>query len=98
VYVLRENGESPAPPKMKAYEKYNNNPNQKPSIETVPSVNSYLVGNGVLYRVFPAESTGFKCMDILFPIKGQGRADQGLIVYNKKSGIYVADYKPQASY
>lgn len=98
VYVLRDNGESPAPPKMKAYEKYNNNPNQKPSIETVPSVNSYLVGNGVLYRVFPAESTGFKCLDILLPFKGQGRADQGLIVYNKKSGTFVADYKPQASY
>jgi outer membrane protein OmpA-like peptidoglycan-associated protein len=98
VYVLRDNGESPVSPKMKAYEKYNNNPNQKPSIETVPSVNSYLVGNGVLYRVFPAESTGVKCMDILLPVKGQGRADQGLIVYNQKSGTYVADYKPQASY
>ncbi len=98
VYVLRENGESPVPPKMKAYEKYNNNPNQKPTIETAPSVNSYLVGNGVLYRVFPAESTGLKCMDILLPVKGQGRADQGLIVYNQKSGTYVANYKPQASY
>lgn len=98
VYVLRENGESPVPPKMKAYEKYNNNPNQKPTIETVPSVNSYLVGNGVLYRVFPPESTGLKCMDILLPVKGQGRSDQGLIVYNRKSGTYVADYKPQASY
>jgi len=98
LYVLRENGESPVSPKMKAYEKFNNNPNQKPTIETVPSVNSYLVGNGVLYRVFPAESTGLKCMDILLPVKGQGRAEQGLIVYNQKSGTYVADYKPQASY
>jgi hypothetical protein len=98
VYVLRDNGESPVPTKLKAYEKYNNNPNQKPALEAVSSVNSYLVGNGVLYRVFPPESTGLKCMDILLPVEGQGRADQGLIVYNQKSGTYVADYKPQASY
>lgn len=98
VYVLRDTGESPVPTKLKAYEKYNNNPNQKPAVEVVSSVNSYLVGNGVLYRIFPPESTGLKCMDILLPVEGQGRVDQGLIVYNQKSGTFVAEYKPQASY
>lgn len=98
VYVLRDNGESPVPTKLKAYEKYSNNPSQKPTLEAVSPVNSYLLGNGVLYRVFPPEATGLKCMDILLPVDGQGRVDQGLIVYSQRSGTYVAEFKPQASY
>jgi len=95
VYVIRENGESPSPVKLKAFENYSNNPNQKPAIESTSHVNSYLLGDGVLFRVFPIESTGLKCMDVLLPVDGQGKANQGLLVYSSKSGTFVADFKPQ---
>lgn len=95
VWVIRENGESPTPVKLKAFEKYSNNPNQKPAIDSTSPVNSYLIGDGVLFRVFPNESTGLKCMDVLLPVDGQGKANQGLLVYSSRTGTFVADFKPQ---
>lgn len=97
VYVLRENGESPVPTRLKAYANYDNNPNRKPDIDHASPVNSYLVGNGILYRIFPPSSSGLGCIDVVFPSNGTKKVNQGVLVYSSRSGTFVAEYKPQLS-
>lgn len=96
VYVLRENGESPTPPQFNIYANYKDKDGtQKPDLSPTTSVNSYLVGKGILYRVFPNQASGVSCIDILFPMDGSTEAKAGRIVYSADKSLYVASYKPQ---
>jgi outer membrane protein OmpA-like peptidoglycan-associated protein len=94
VYVLRENGEAPTPPQLNVYTAYKNS-NQKPDISPTTTVNSYLVGKGVLYRVFPNQTSGVTCVDVLFPTDGASEARSGRIIYSTDKSLYVANFKPQ---
>lgn len=94
VYVLRENGEAPTPPQLNVYAAYKD-PNQKPDISPATTVNSYLVGKGVLYRVFPNQTSGVSCVDVLFPTDGTTEARSGRIIYSTDKSLYVANFKPQ---
>lgn len=94
VYVLRENGEAPTPPQLNIYAAYKDT-NQKPDMSPTTSVNSYLVGKGVLYRVFPNQTSGVSCVDILFPTDGTTEARSGRIIYSTDKSLYVANFKPQ---
>lgn len=96
VYVLRENGESPTPPQFNIYASYKDKDGtQKPDLSPTTSVNSYLVGKGILYRVFPNQTSGVSCIDVLFPMDGSTEAKAGRIVYSADKSLYVASYKPQ---
>jgi outer membrane protein OmpA-like peptidoglycan-associated protein len=96
VYVLRENGESPTAPQFNIYANYKDKDGtQKPDLSPATSVNSYLVGKGILYRVFPNQASGVSCIDVLFPMDGSTEAKAGRIVYSADKSLYVASYKPQ---
>jgi hypothetical protein len=94
VYVLRDNGEAPTSPQLNIYANYKDS-NKKPDLSPSASVNSYLVGKGILYRVFPNQTSGINCIDILFPMDGSTDARAGKIVYASDKTIYVADFIPQ---
>jgi len=94
VYVLRENGEAPILPQFNVYAGYRD-ANQKPDLSPTTAVNSYLVGKGVLYRVFPNQSSGVNCVDVLFPLDGTTEAKAGKIIYSTDKSLFVANFKPQ---
>jgi outer membrane protein OmpA-like peptidoglycan-associated protein len=94
VYVLRESGEAPISPQLNIYANYKD-PKKPPDLSPSTSVNSYLVGKGILYRVFPNQMSGVNCIDILFPVDGTTEARAGKIVYATDKSLYVADFIPQ---
>jgi len=94
--VLRD-GAAPANlPEFKVYALYKPNSKKPPEINEKPQVNTYLVGQGVLYRMFTTGSAGLKCADMLLPVDGSTAAKGGKLIYAVGSDGFVADFKPQA--
>lgn len=94
VYVLQDTFQAPTAPQLKVYAHYTNN-SQPPDLAPISQVNSYRVGNGILYRVFPQANSGLSCVDILFPANGDTKAKAGKIIYANNNTLYVADFKPE---
>lgn len=93
--ILRDGGTPANLPELKVYAQHNPANVKKPNISEEPRVNSYLVGQGVLYRMFPRPEGGIKCMDLLFATDGSTSAKGGKLVYAAGTGQYVANIKPQ---
>lgn len=94
VYVLQDNYQVPSPPQLKVYAHYTNN-QQTPDLSPSSQVNSYRVGNGILYRIFPQANSGMSCVDILFPPTGETKAKAGKIIYASNNTLHVVDFKPE---
>lgn len=93
--VLRDGGTPANLPELKVYAHYKPDTGQKPTVNEEPPVNSYLVGQGVLYRMFPRGDAGLKCVDLLFAVDGSTSARAGKLIYGAGSSQFVADFKPQ---
>lgn len=93
--ILRDGGTPANLPELKVYSQYNPAVSKKPLVNEEPRVNSYLVGQGVLYRIFPRGDGGLKCMDLLFATDGSTSAKGGKLVYTAGTAQYVANIKPQ---
>ena len=93
--VLRDGGTPANLPELKMYAQYKPGSNKKPEVNEEPKVNSYMVGRGVLYRMFPRGDAGLKCMDVLFATDGSTTAKAGKLIYTVAATDYVADFKPQ---
>ncbi len=93
--VLRDGGTPANLPELKVYAQYKPGASKKPELNEEPLVNSYLVGKGVLYRMFPRGDAGLKCADVLFATDGSTTAKAGKLVYTSGAADYVADFKPQ---
>lgn len=93
--ILRDGGTPANLPELKVYSQYNPAASKKPTVNEEPRVNSYLVGQGVLYRIFPRGDGGLKCMDLLFATDGSTSAKGGKLVYTAGAAQYVANIKPQ---
>lgn len=93
--ILRNGGTPANLPELKVYSQYNPAVSKKPMVSEEPRVNSYLVGQGVLYRIFPRGDGGLKCMDLLFATDGSTSAKGGKLVYTAGAAQYVANIKPQ---
>ncbi len=93
--ILRDGGTPANLPELKVYAQHNPSNVKKPVISEEPRVNSYLVGEGVLYRLFPRADGGIKCMDLLFATDGSTTARGGKLVYDAGATQYVANIKPQ---
>ena len=93
--ILRDGGTPANLPELKVYSQYNPATSKKPTVNEEPRVNSYLVGQGVLYRIFPRGDGGLKCMDLLFATDGSTSAKGGKLVYASGTTQYVANIKPQ---
>lgn len=93
--ILRDGGTPANLPELKVYTQYNPAVSKKPMVNEEPRVNSYLVGQGVLYRIFPRGDGGLKCMDLLFATDGSTSAKGGKLVYTAGTAQYVANIKPQ---
>lgn len=93
--ILRDGGTPANLPELKVYSQYNPAVFKKPTVNEEPRVNSYLVGQGVLYRIFPRGDGGLKCMDLLFATDGSTSAKAGKLVYTAGTAQYVANIKPQ---
>ena len=93
--ILRDGGTPANLPELKVYAQHNPAGVKKPTINEEPRVNSYLVGQGVLYRIFPRPEGGIKCMDLLFATDGSTSAKGGKLVYSVGVSQYVANIKPQ---
>lgn len=93
--ILRDGGTPANLPELKVYAQHNPASVKKPKISEEPRVNSYLVGQGVLYRIFPRPEGGIKCMDLLFSTDGSTTAKGGKLVYTAGAAQYVANIKPQ---
>ena len=93
--ILRDGGTPANLPELKVYAQHNPSNVKKPMISEEPRVNSYLVGQGVLYRIFPRPEGGIKCMDLLFATDGSTSAKGGKLVYTAGAAQYVANIKPQ---
>ena len=50
---MRDGGKPANLPELKVYAQYKPSAAKKPEVNEEPRVNSYLVGQGVLYRMFP---------------------------------------------
>ena len=83
-------------PEFKVYANYDPklNRNQLPDVAMAPEVNTYLGGNGILYRIFTHGNGGLQCVDILFGGDGGTQAKAGKLVYAHDAKLYVADFKP----
>lgn len=93
--ILRD-GATPANlPELKVYAQYKPATSKRPEINEEPQVNSYLVGQGVLYRMFPRGDAGLKCMDLLFSTEGATTAKAGKLIYKAGATDFVADFKPK---
>ena len=77
------------------YAQYKPSAPRKPEVNEEPRVNSYLVGQGVLYRMFARGDAGLKCMDLLFSTDGATAAKAGKLIYTAGATDFVADFKPQ---
>lgn len=93
--VLRDGGTPANLPELKIYAQYKPGTSKKPEINEEPQVNSYLVGQGVLYRMFPRGDAGLKCMDVLFSTDGSTTAKGGKLIYAAGAADFVADFKPR---
>lgn len=93
--VLRNGGTPTNLPELKVYAQYKPATPKKPEVHEEPQVNSYLVGQGVLYRMFPRGDAGLKCMDLLFATDGSTSAKAGKLVYAAGASNFVANFKPQ---
>lgn len=93
--ILRDGGTPANLPELKVYAQHNPANVKKPTISEEPRVNSYLVGQGVLYRIFPRPEGGIRCMDLLFATDGSKSAKGGKLVYAAGASQYVANIKPQ---
>lgn len=93
--VLRDGGTPANLPELKVYAQYKPAAPKKPEVNEEPPVNSYLVGQGVLYRMFPRGDAGLKCMDVLFGTDGSTTAKAGKLVYAAGASNFVANFKPQ---
>jgi outer membrane protein OmpA-like peptidoglycan-associated protein len=93
--VLRDGGTPANLPELKVYAQYKPGASKKPEVNEEPRVNSYLVGQGVLYRMFPRGDAGLKCVDVLFATDGSTTAKGGKLIYTAGAADYIADFKPQ---
>lgn len=93
--ILRDGGTPANLPELKVYAQYKPATSKKPEVIEEPRVNSYLVGQGVLYRMFPRGAAGLKCLDLLFATDGSTTARAGKLIYADTAGDFVADFKPQ---
>ena len=93
--ILRDGGKPANLPELKVYSQYNPAISKKPVVNEEPRVNSYVVGEGILYRMFPRGDAGLKCMDLLFATDGSTSAKGGKLVYTTGSADFVANIKPQ---
>lgn len=93
--VLRDGGTPANLPELKIYAQYKPTTPKKPEVNEEPPVNSYLVGQGVLYRMFPRSNAGIKCLDVLFATDGATTAKAGKLIYTAGAADFVADFKPQ---
>ncbi len=93
--ILRDGGTPANLPELKVYSQYNQANSKKPMVNEEPRVNSYLVGQGVLYRIFPRGDGGLRCMDLLFATDGSTSAKGGKLVYTTGTAQYVANIKLQ---
>lgn len=93
--VLRDGGTPANLPVLKVYAQYKPGASKKPEVNEEPRVNSYLVGQGVLYRMFPRGDAGLKCVDVLFGTDGATAARGGKLIYTAGTSDMVADFKPQ---
>lgn len=93
--VLRDGGTPANLPELKVYSQYKPGVSKKPEVNEEPRVNSYLVGQGVLYRMFPRGDAGLKCVDVLFATDGSTTAKGGKLIYTAGASDFVADFKPQ---
>ncbi len=93
--VLRDAGAPANLPELKVYAQYKPGSTKKPDIHEEPLVNSYLVGEGVLYRMFTPKTENLECVDVLFATDGSTSAKGGKIVYGTPTARYVANFKPQ---
>lgn len=93
--VLRDGGAPANLPELKVYAQYKPGVSKKPEVNEEPRVNSYLVDQGVLYRMFPRGDAGLKCIDVLFTTNGATAAKDGKLVYTAGASYFVANFKPQ---
>lgn len=93
--ILRDGGTPANLPELKVYAQHNPGNVKKPTLSEEPRVNSYLVEQGVLYRIFPRPEGGIRCMDLLFATDGSTSAKGGKLVYAAGAAQYVANIKPQ---
>lgn len=93
--VLRDGGKPANLPELKVYSQYNPAISKKPVVNEEPRVNSYMVGEGILYRMFPRGDAGLKCVDLLFSTDGSTSAKGGKLIYTSGSADFVANIKPQ---
>lgn len=93
--VLRDGGRPANLPELKVYARYKPSESKKPEVNEEPRVNSYLVEQGVLYRMYPRGDAGLKCLDVLFAANGATVAKAGKLVYSAGASDYVANFKPQ---
>lgn len=93
--VLRDGGTPANLPELKVYAQYKPESGRKPEINEEPLVNSYLVGQGVLYRMYPRADSGLKCVDLLFATDGATTARAGKVIYAAGTSNLVADFRPQ---
>jgi hypothetical protein len=93
--ILRDGGTPANLPELKVYSQYNQANSKKPMVNEEPRVNSYLVGQGVLYRIFPRGDGGLRCRDLLFATDGSTSAKGGKLVYTTGTAQYVANIKLQ---
>lgn len=93
--VLRDGGAPANLPELKVYAQYKPEAAKKPEVSEEPPVNTYMVSQGVLYRMFPRGDAGLRCVDVLFGTDGANSAKAGKIIYGNGATSYVANFKPQ---
>ncbi|WP_271007388.1 OmpA family protein [Paucibacter sp. B51] len=93
--VLRD-GAAPANlPELKVYGQYKPGSNKKPDVSEEPAVNTYLVNQGLLYRMFPSGEGGLRCVDVLFALDGSTSARGGKLIYGSAEARRVANVQPR---
>lgn len=96
VAVLSNGSNAANAPELKVYADYDpaRARTAQPSVTVTPAVNTYLGGNGLLYRVFAEGRGGVQCMDILFSSQPT-QTSSGKIVYGLSGRELVADFRPR---
>ena len=97
VGVLKDGAIPANKPNLNVYVNYNSKINSDPSpdLSLNPEVNTYVVTEGLLYRVFLGGERGMECMDLLMPSKRLFSAKAGKLIYDNKGEKYVVDYVPK---
>ncbi len=93
VAVLRDGGQPAGRPDVLVYRNYAPGSNPKPDLSLAADVNAYLGSKAMLYRVF-LPSGPLRCIDMVIPNQAASTAPGSVLVYQRDSALFQADFSP----